>query len=903
MNHLNLEYLESLYAQFKTSPESVSIEWKNFFEGVEFAKDGAFGLSEKELDVYHLITAYRNYGHFEADLDPLTNTPAPSDQLRLEKFNLSEKDLDKKFQIGQIIGKKDATLKEIITHLRSVYCGKLTIQCAEALPEVRNWFIKEFEQNPTGFKLSLDQKKEILKSLSNTEGLEKFINTRYVGTKRFSVEGGDALLPMLDFLVTKGSALKVEEVVVGMAHRGRINVLANFMGKDVGQMFADFNGPTELEAPLEDYDGDVKYHLGYTKIKKTPTGEVEAHLAFNPSHLEAVNPVVLGMARASQRRRDDTEKRSKVVPVLIHGDAAFAGQGVVIETFQMAHVRGYTVGGTIHFVIDNQVGFTTNPENGRSSHYSSDVAKVLAIPVIHCNGDDVESCVRAVDIAIRYRQEYGRDIVINMLCYRRYGHNEGDEPAYTQPLMYDIIRKHATLREIYSKFLVQTSVCEQAYADSLLTNRMDELQKIYDEAKANPPKVKTFKFEGAWKGLKKATSSDFEKETNTKISLDTLKKVGATIAEIPPGFNIHPKLVKLLETRKAMAAGTEPIDWGMGELLAYGSLLSEKTSVRLTGQDCVRGTFTHRHSAFYDTKTGEPFFGLKKYDDDKTYFCVYDSILSEYGVMGFEYGNSITDPSFLTMWEAQFGDFCNGAQIIIDQFIAAGESKWQQMSGLVLLLPHGYEGQGPEHSSAKLERFLQLSAQNNIQVANLTTPAQIYHALRRQVKRDFRKPLIVMSPKSLLRHPRATSTLEELANGSFQEVIADPFISDAKKVEKIVLVSGKLYYELLEEREKTRDLTTAIVRLEQISPFPAWKMKEIFAMYANAKKLVWAQEEPKNMGSYQFVYFRLAEMLQQLGSKLAFSYVGRTERSSPATGSIYRHRAEQAKLIADVFKV
>ncbi|MFZ3230603.1 MAG: 2-oxoglutarate dehydrogenase E1 component [Pseudobdellovibrio sp.] len=903
MNHLNLEYLESLYAQFKTSPDSVSIEWKNFFEGVEFAKDGAFGLSEKELDVYRLINAYRDYGHFEADLDPLTNTPAPSDQLRLSKFNLTEKDLDKKFQIGSIVGKANASLKEIITHLRNAYCGKLTVQCAEALPEVRNWFIKEFEQNITGFKISADQKKEILKSLSNTEGLEKFINTRYVGTKRFSVEGGDALLPMLDYLVTKASALKVEEVVVGMAHRGRINVLANFMEKDVGQMFADFNGPTELEAPLEDFDGDVKYHLGYTKIKKTPTGNVETSLAFNPSHLEAANPVVLGMARASQRRRNDMVTRSKVIPVLIHGDAAFAGQGIVMEVFQMAHVQGYTVGGTIHLVIDNQVGFTTNPENGRSSHYSSDPAKILAIPVIHCNGDDVESCIRAIDIAIRYRQEYSRDIVITMLCYRRYGHNEGDEPAYTQPLMYDIIRKHATVREIYAKTLVQNSICDQNFADTLLADRMNELQKIYETAKTNPPKMKVFKFEGAWKGLKKAAQADIEKETNTKIDLTTLKKIGSLISEIPAGFNIHPKLVKLLETRKAMATGTELIDWGMGELFAYGSLLSENTSVRLTGQDCVRGTFTHRHSAFYDTKTGEPYFGLKKYDSDQTYFCVYDSILSEYGVMGFEYGNSITDPSFLTMWEAQFGDFCNGAQIIIDQFIAAGESKWQQMSGLVLLLPHGYEGQGPEHSSGKLERFLQLSAQNNIQVANLTTPAQIFHALRRQVKRDFRKPLIIMTPKSLLRHPRATSTLEDLANGTFQEVINDPFISDSKKVEKIVLVSGKLYYELLEEREKTKDLSTALVRLEQISPFPAWKMKDIFAAYPNAKKLVWSQEEPKNMGSYQFVYFKLTELLQQLNSKMSFSYVGRTERSSPATGSIYRHKAEQQKIIADVFKV
>jgi 2-oxoglutarate dehydrogenase E1 component len=902
MNHANLEYLESLYNQFKTSPESVGVEWKRFFEGVEFAKDGAFGLSEKELDVYHLITAYRNYGHFEADLDPLTNSVAPSDQLALNKFKLTEKDLQSKFQIGSMIGKSNATLAEIITHLRATYCGKLTVQCAEALPDIRNWFIREFEQNPTNFKLTAEEKKEILATVIQTESLEKFIHTRYVGTKRFSIEGGDAVIPMLERFTSQGAQLKVQEIVLGMAHRGRVNVLANYMGKNVGQLFADFNGPTELEAPLEDFDGDVKYHLGYTKVKKTKHGEVEAHLAFNPSHLEAVNPVVLGMARASQRRRKDTKDRTSVLPILIHGDAAFAGQGIVMETFQMAHVRGYTVGGTVHLVIDNQVGFTTNPENARSAHYSSDVAKVLAIPVIHVNGDDVEACIRGVDIAIRYRQEWKRDIVINITCYRRFGHNEGDEPAYTQPLMYDIIRKHPTLREIYTKQLVQVGACDQAYADGLLANRMTELQKIYEDTKATPPKVNVFKFDGPWNGLKKATQSDIEKTANTSVELATLKKIGNLIASVPAGFNIHPKLVKLIDTRKAMAAGTEQVDWGMAELLAYGSLIHEGTSVRLTGQDCVRGTFTHRHAGFYDVKTGAAYSSLKELNSEKTNFCVYDSILSEYAVMGFEYGNSITDPSFLTMWEAQFGDFCNGAQIIIDQFLTAGESKWQQMSGLVLLLPHGYEGQGPEHSSARLERFLQLSAQNNIQVANLTTPSQIFHALRRQVKRDFRKPLIVMSPKSLLRHPRATSSIEEMAMGSFQEVINDPFITDTKKVEKVVFVSGKLYYELLEEREKNRDLTTALVRLEQISPFPAHKVKETFSLYSNAKKLVWAQEEPKNMGSFQFVYFKFVDLMNQLGLKLSFSYVGRPDRSSPATGSVYRHKTEQQQIVTDVFK-
>ncbi len=903
MNHMNLEYIESLYTQYKSSPESVGMDWKRFFEGFEFAQNGSFGLSEKELDVYNLINAYRNYGHFEADTDPLTNTVAPSDQLRLAKFNLTEADLTKKFQIGSMIGKPNATLNEIMTLLRSVYCGKLTVQCAEALPDVRNWFLNEFEKNTSQFKLTNEDKKEILASVTNAESLEKFIHTRYVGTKRFSIEGGDALLPMMDHMVTKGSALKVEEIVIGMAHRGRVNVLGNFMGKNVGAMFADFNGPTELEAPLEDFDGDVKYHLGYSKVKKTKTGEVAVSLAFNPSHLEAVNPVVLGMARAAQRRRKDTSERSSVLPLLIHGDAAFAGQGIGLETFQMAHVRGYTVGGTIHIVIDNQVGFTTNPENGRSSHYSSDTAKVLAVPVIHVNGDDVEACVRAMDIAVRYRQEWKRDIVINMLCYRRFGHNEGDEPAYTQPLMYDIIRKHPTLREIYSKQLVQSGACDQAYADSLLANRMNDLQKIYEETKAAPPKVQTFKFDGAWKGLRKATQADIEKTANTSVELGTLKKIGQLIAKVPIDFNLHPKLVKLVDTRRAMAEGREAVDWGMGELLAYGSLINEGTSVRLTGQDCVRGTFTHRHAGFYDVKTGAAYYSLKELNSEKTNFCVYDSILSEYAVMGFEYGNSITDPSFLTMWEAQFGDFVNGAQIIIDQFLSAGESKWQQMSGLVLLLPHGYEGQGPEHSSARMERFLQLSANNNIQVANLTTPSQIFHALRRQVKREFRKPLVIMSPKSLLRHPRATSTIEEIAKGSFQEVIADPFISDTKKIEKVVFVSGKLYYELLEEREKNRDTKTALVRLEQIAPFPAHRVQEVLKQYSNLKQIVWTQEEPKNMGSFSYVYFKFVDLMAQMNLKVNLTYVGRPERSSPATGSIYRHKAEQAQIVADVFKV
>lgn len=900
----NQDYIEELYQQYKSNPSGVSSDWQKFFEGVEFSQDGQFGLSEKELDVYHLISAYRDYGHFEADLDPLTNTPAPSDQLSLKRFNLSEKDLDQKYQIGSIIGKPNATLREILQHLKNCYCGKLTVQCAEAFPEVRNWFIREFEQNTTSFKLTAEEKKAVFISLSRTESLEKFIHTRYVGTKRFSIEGGDSLMPMLETLVTKGTPKGVQEVMIGMAHRGRVNVLANFMGKALEYIFADFNGPTETAVPMDDFDGDVKYHLGYKSIKDTPNGPCEVTLAFNPSHLEAVNPVVLGMARAAQRRRKDTKDRKTVIPILIHGDAAFAGQGVVAETFQMAYVKGYTVGGTIHIGIDNQVGFTTSPESGRSAHYCSDIAKMLATPVLHVNGDDPESCVRAMDIAVRYRQEWGRDIVINIICYRRFGHNEGDEPAYTQPLMYDLIKKHPTTREIYGKKLISEGVIDQAFYDGFFNEKMENLQKVFETTKTNPPKIEPVKFEGMWKGLRKAKPEDFDTSPKTGVALPVLKELCNLIGSVPQGFTPHPKLIKLLETRKEMGAGKIPLDWGTAELLGYGSLLNELTSVRLTGQDCIRGTFTHRHSALYDVKTGEPYSALDTIQGDKVEFCVYDSILSEYGVLGFEYGNSISDPTFLTLWEAQFGDFVNGAQIILDQFLTAGEAKWQQMSGLVLLLPHGYEGQGPEHSSARLERFLQQCAHNNIQVANPTTPAQIFHALRRQMHRPFRKPLVVMSPKSLLRHPRAVSTLEELANGSFQELIPETQLGDLRKVENVAICSGKIYYELLEEREKNKSEKTAIVRMEQLYPTPTAKLALHLRNYPQLKHVIWVQEEPKNMGAWQHVSYKLQEMLFKDGfNNVKLSYHGRSEKASPATGSIYRHKVEQEKIVKGLFSL
>lgn len=894
INRANLEYIEQLYAEFKADPDSLAPEWRSFFEGVEFAQDGKFGMSDKELAVYQLIQAYRADGHTEANLNPLY-APQTSELLALKRFGLSEKDLNSKFQVGSLIGKQGATLSEIIAHLKKIYCGTISLQASDASPREVQWLTQEFEGN--GSKLSAEEKKTALTSLTKAETLEKFIHTRYVGTKRFSVEGADSFLPMMEALVNRGTGLKVQQVFVGMAHRGRVNLLVNFFGKGEEYVFGDFNGPLQLEQPVEDFDNDVKYHLGYVTEKKTANGPCKVTLAYNPSHLETVNAVAVGMARAAQDTMGDTARKA-VVPVLVHGDAAFAGQGIVQEVLQLSGVKPHTVGGTIHIILDNQVGFTTNGFETRSTRYASDAAKMIFTPVIHVNGDDVESCVRAMDIALRYRQEFGKDVVINMICYRKYGHNEGDEPAFTQPQMYELIKTHPTVREIYGKKLVAEGSFDQKFIDDLYGQAMDRLQNIYEETKKNPPKLKNFKFEGPWKGLRKATEADFEKPADTRFDLATLKKIGEKIGSYPESFTPHPKLIKLLEARRNMGAGKEMIDWGMGELLAYGSLLHEGTSVRLTGEDCVRGTFTHRHAGMYDFKTNKVYFPLADLNPNAR-LLVAESILSEYGVVGFEYGYSVQDPRSLVMWEAQFGDFVNGAQIVIDQYIAAGETKWQQMSGLVMLLPHGYEGQGPEHSSARMERFLQSAAQNNMQVCNLTTPAQIYHALRRQMHRDFRKPLIVMSPKSLLRHPRAVSSIEDLANGRFQEVIADTV--DKAKVDTVVFVSGKLYYELLEEREKTKKENIALVRLEQLYPFPAQQVTEILKSYGKAKTLIWAQEEPKNMGAFQSVYFKFADVVAKAGLKLGFEYVGRPERSSPATGSIHRHKIEQAEIVKSIF--
>lgn len=907
MNQANIEYIEQMYQQFRQNPEAVDHQWKMFFEGVEFAQtlppseSGGKSVSGKDFDVSKLIKAYRDYGHLKADLDPLKLQKKDTDFFQLKNYNLSDSDLETEFPVSKYMNIHLTKLKDIVQHLENSYCGTITAQLSECRAEVRDWFRAEFEQNQGNFHLSKDEKKAIFQQLARTESLEKFIHTRYVGTKRFSIEGGDSLIPMLENLVQRGTSQKLEEIVIGMAHRGRINVLANFMGKALETILSEFDGTAFKEL---DHEGDVKYHLGFSADKETPNGPCHVSLAFNPSHLEAVNPVVLGMTRAKQRQRKDTGERKKVLPVIIHGDAAFAGQGVVSETLQLSKLKGYTVGGSIHVIVNNQVGFTTNPDDARSTIYSSDMAMAIKAPVILVNGDDVEACVRAMDMAFRFRQQFGEDVVIDLICYRRFGHNEGDEPAFTQPKMYDIIKKHPTPMKIYEKKVVDQKVISADEAKSFYQQKIDNLQKILDEVREKPPQITPPAFGGMWKGLRKGTLEDFEKSVSTKASSEDFNKAAHILTTEPTKIEVHKKIQKLIEQRAKMIEDNA-IDWGLGELLAYGTLNLEGTSVRLTGQDVSRGTFTHRHAVYFDAKTGEGYSPLKNLIPEKSEFCIYNSPLSEFAVLGFEYGNACSDPTFLTLWEAQFGDFANGAQIIIDQFLSSGEEKWIRGCGLVLLLPHGYEGQGPEHSSARLERFLQMCAQANMQVCNLTTPANLFHALRRQVKRDFRKPLVIMSPKSLLRHPKVVSPVSHFTEGKFEEVISDPTVTDMSQVEKIILCTGKLYYDLDKAREEsgTNNGKTAIFRVEQIYPFPRTQLAPYLAGMPKLKKVVWAQEEPQNMGSWLFIQPFINDLLSEVGQKtLQVEYVGRAPKASPATGSPSAHAREQQNIIYQCLK-
>lgn len=843
-----------------------------------------------------LIRAYRVRGHLHATLDPLgLEKRPPHAELDPATYGFNEDDLDRPIFINYVLGLESATLREIVSMLNATYCGNIGVEFMHIQePDEKAWIQERIEniRNQTDF---TDRGKvTILERLTEAEEFESFLDKRYTGTKRFGLDGGESTVPALEQILKRGAQLGVQKIILGMAHRGRLNVLANIMHKPYRAIFAEFQG---LSSNPEDVQGsgDVKYHLGTSADREFDGKLVHLSLTANPSHLEAVNTVVQGKVRAKQQQLGDTE-RDKVMGVLLHGDAAFAGQGMVAETFDLSQLKGYRTGGTIHFVINNQIGFTTNPSYSRSSPYCSDVAKMVQAPIFHVNGDDPESCVHAARIATEFRQRFKKDAVIDLFCYRRHGHNEADEPAFTQPRMYNKIDKHPRVREIYARRLEEAGVLESGQADRILVKLRQALEDDFKTAESYKPNKADW-LEGQWAGL--SVASGDERRGETAVGIDLLREVGHAISQVPKNVAVHPKIVRQLNAKRKMIESGGGIDWATAEALAYGTLLCESTPVRLSGQDSGRGTFSQRHAVLVDQENEDRYIPLNNIRFGQAPFEVLDSPLSEVGVLGFEYGYSLSEPNALVLWEAQFGDFANGAQVIIDQFIASGERKWLRMCGLVMLLPHGYEGQGAEHSSARLERYLQASADDNWQVVNCTTPAQYFHVLRRQIRRNFRKPLIVMTPKSLLRHKSCQSKLENFTDGSsFHRVMYDDvaLCKDAE-VRRVVLCSGKVYYDLFEEREKRGIKDVAFLRMEQLYPFPRKALTEQLARYPKAE-IVWCQEEPKNMGSWAFIESRIEQVLLELGSQCRRPiYVGREESAAPATGLLRRHIEQQNKLV------
>ncbi|MBK6622464.1 MAG: 2-oxoglutarate dehydrogenase E1 component [Saprospirales bacterium] len=898
-------YIESMYEQYRKDPDSVDEGWKLFFRGFDFggSKNGvAAGPQElplekltAELNVLCLIKAYRNRGHLVSTTNPIRPRRDRKPHLKLEDFELSEKDLDTHFFTGYELGMEGATLREIMARLESIYCANIGFEYNH-IPkrEQRRWLRTRIEQGDprTSYGLSEEKKRRILEKLNGAVVFEKFLHTKYVGQKRFSLEGGETTIAALDAIIQAAAKDKVEEVVIAMAHRGRLNVLANIMGKTYEQIFNEFEGTAVPD--LSFGDGDVKYHLGFSSQIEGPDGKtVYLKLAPNPSHLEAVNPVVEGFARAKADVLYHSEYDC-ILPILIHGDAAMAGQGVVYETVQLSTLKGYDSGGTIHFVINNQIGFTTDFDDARSSTYSTAAANMIQAPVFHVNGDDPEAVVFAAEMAVAYRQEFNSDVFIDMVCYRRHGHNEGDDPKFTQPAMYKIINSHPDSRQIYSQKLVQRGDVDKSLAEGMEKEFWNLLQARLDNAKQNPLPYQYQESEKAWRALKKKTTpEDFESSPATGVDRKVLDKILKHIHTIPKGFTPLDKINRLIKGSQKMVDDNK-LDWALGELLAYGTILLEGRDVRLSGQDVKRGTFSHRHAIFRDADTNEEYSRLGKIADKQGVFRIFNSPLSEFAVLGFEYGYSLATPDTLVLWEAQFGDFHNGAQTIIDQFICAGESKWQRMSGLTMLLPHGYEGQGPEHSSARVERFLQLCAEYNMTVANCTTPANFFHLLRRQLVRPFRKPLVVMTPKSLLRHPEVVSPIEDFESGkAFREIIDDPDGANAKKIRRVLLCSGKVYFDLHERKHAESHHDVAIVRMEQLFPMPQAQLDAIRKKYANAE-FFWVQEEPANMGAWEYI-------LSSFYGTFDLRLVSRKASASPASGFKKVHDEQQRGLMDRAF--
>jgi len=897
--------LESLYQQYKTNPASVDESWARFFEGIDFAtrtysgkvevsSNGSTSIPEQVLDefkVINLINGYRSRGHLFTRTNPVRERRKYTPTLDIENFGLETSDLDTVFQAGDLIGIGASPLKQIVEHLKETYCQSIGVEYMYMRNlEAVAWIQSRMETSKSKANYTKAQKQKMFSKLSDAVGFESFLDKKFVGQKRFSLEGCEALIPAMDVMVSHGSTIGIQEYVIGMAHRGRLNVLSNIFKKDAGRIFTEFEGK-EYDDDGE-FSGDVKYHLGYSTSVRTDSGkEIQLTLSPNPSHLEAVGPVVEGMTRAFAEQNHQGEF-SKIMPVVIHGDAAIAGQGVVYEVVQMAKLDGYKTGGTIHIVVNNQVGFTTNYLDGRSSIYCTDVAKVTLSPVFHVNADDVEAVAYAVQLAIEFRQKFQGDVFIDLLGYRKYGHNEGDEPRFTQPILYKAIAKHPNPKKIYLANLVSEGILTEEEAVKFEEDQKANLEKSLAEAREKTrAEIRPF-LEHRWQHIRPSNKEDFHHSPETSVTIKKLKEIAKVLYTIPEGMKFFKKMEKLLNDRRKMVEETDQLDWGMAEMLAYGSLLSEGFPIRFSGQDVERGTFSHRHAVLKIEDSEEEYVPLNNISAKQGEFQIYNSLLSEYAVLGFDYGYSLAAPNGLTIWEAQFGDFNNGAQIIIDQFISSAEDKWRSMSGLVMLLPHGYEGQGAEHSSGRMERFLSLCAEHNMVIANVTTPANYFHMIRRQLKGEIRKPLVVFSPKSLLRYPKCVSSLNDLAKGGFKEIIDDEGIK-AADVKKLVLCSGKIYFDLIEERENLKAKDVAIVRIEQLYPFPQKQLDAIVSKYKSASKILWVQEEPENMGAWAYIL--------RLLRKSNIDLISRAESGSPATGSSKRHAVEQASILSKVF--
>lgn len=885
-------YIEQLYEQYRADKASVEEEWQTFFAGFEFAAGesadgGAALLSAKEFAVIQLIEAYRKKGHLVSNTNPIKERKDRQANLELQNFGLAEEDLEHEFYAGNEVGLGKAKLSAIVDLLKRAYTRTIGFEYDYITDkEELEWFRQTAEKHYFDYELSIDKKKRVLKKLNDTAVLEKFLGTKYIGQKRFSLEGGESTIPALDAIINKTASLGVKEVAIGMAHRGRLNVLTNIMQKTYEDVFSEFEKTTDYDVTLG--DGDVKYHLGYSSIYNTMDGDrVYVKLLPNPSHLEGVGPVVAGFCRAKADAIYNSDY-DMILPILIHGDSAVAGQGVVYELLQMSGLKGYTTGGTIHFVINNQIGFTTDFDDARTSNYSTSVAATVLAPVLHVNGDDPEAVVFVAEMAAIYRQKFNKDIFVDMVCYRKHGHNEGDDPAYTQPQMYKIIKKHPNVRDIYTKYLTEKGQIEAELAQSMDKRFWSDLQDRLEMVKEKAKPYELQKPELAWGKMRKSNPSDFLESPDTAISKDMIVEIVKGLIEVPEGFDPLRKIQKMLEGRRLDMRKKGNVDWAAAELLAYGSVLLEGKDVRMSGQDVKRGTFSHRHATIYDQNTGEEYNRLNHIRDKQGKFRVFNSHLSEYAVLGFEFGYSLTHPDPLTIWEAQFGDFSNGCQVMIDQFISSSESKWQRQSGIVMLLPHGYEGMGPEHSSARLERYLQLCAEFNMTVANITSPANFFHAIRRQIARPFRMPLVVMSPKSLLRHPKCVSDINEIYEGKFQELIDDKNTVAPEKVRKVLFCSGKVYYDLLEKKEEENRNDVAIVRIEQLYPLPFAKMDEVVEKYKNAE-YIWVQEEPANMGAWSY--------MRSCYRKVELEVVCRKASASPATGYAKVHQEEQANIV------